>query len=273
MRAFAAQHRHDFATAARLLARVIAADPRDADARLALAQLDLVQGRLDRARGGCAALALGVDVQAGWLCVAAYDLRRGDTAGALAAADRWFARPATDAETLRYALLVRAEIAARAGAADADGWYRRALALGADDVRAQAAYARWLADQGRHAEVLALVGDAPQTDGLALRRALSARALGAPQADAWAADVGRRYARLRAAGAVPEPRDEAEYLLVLRGEPAAALAIAQANFARQKDAGDERVLVRSAQAAGRPDALAMVAQWRAAQGLPAEAAP
>ena len=52
LQAFSAQHRHAFATSRQLLDSVIKDDPRDADARLARAQLNLVQGRLAEAQIG-----------------------------------------------------------------------------------------------------------------------------------------------------------------------------------------------------------------------------
>ena len=269
LRAFAAQHRHDFATATRALERAIALAPRDADARLALASIHLVQGDLRRARAGCAALVLGIDAQAGGLCVASLALRTGDTTAAANAVDRWLAAAGADvdAEPVRHARVLRAEIAARAGDRKADAWFARALALAPDDVRTRSAYVRHLAASGRHAEALALIGESPETDGLALQQALSARALARADAATLRDALARRFARQRALGAVPERRDEADYLLALRGDADAALILAQANFAEQKDVEDVDLLWRAATAAGRPQAFAGARRWAREQGL------
>lgn len=267
LRAHAAQHRHDFAAARRWLERAIAIDQRDAGARLTLAQIHLVQGDLRRARAGCAALALGLDAQAGWLCAAALALRNGEHAKATAAMERWLARPSLDAETLRYARVLRADIAAQGGDRAADAWYERALAAAPADVRTRAAFARHLAATGRHARALAVIGPAPETDGLALLQALSARALGRADAGALRASLDRRYARLHALGATPELRDEAEFRLSLAGDSDAALALAQRNFATQKDREDVDLLRRAAAAAGRPQALAAVHAWARREGV------
>jgi Tfp pilus assembly protein PilF len=268
LRAFSAQHRHDFATALALLDRLVARDPRDADGRLSRAQVNLVQGRIDEARADCAALALGVDAADGMLCAAALSLRLGKASIAAMLAERWLASvPAADPRR-RHALVLRADAASRAGAADADGWYRQALALDGNDVRTLAAYARHLRGRGQPARALALLARAPATDGLSLERALSARAAGSHDATALAESQGRRYALAHAVGAMPELRDEAEYLLTLRGDATAALVLAERNFASQRDAEDVDLLRRAASAARRPDVLARTRAWALARHLP-----
>lgn len=267
LRAFAAQHRHDFAGATRLLEQEVRLQPRDAQARYSLAQVHLVQGRLDLARNDCAALALGVDAQTGWLCLAALSLRRGDFAQAARSADQWLDRPDADPGLRRHVDVLRGEIAARNGDPKADAWFRRALALAPRDVRTLSAYARFLRGAGRNAEVVALVGAEPATDTLALQQALAARALGDPRAAAMADALGRRFARAHAVGATPELRDEAEYLLTLRHEARPALALALRNFAAQRDREDVDLLVRAAMAARRPQALDDAARWARSQGL------
>lgn len=266
-RAFAAQHRHDFDAAVRLLGTLILHHPRDADARLSRAQVLLVQGDLDRARRDCAALAFGVDSGHALLCVAALSLRTGDTATATGLVDRWLAHSDTADESRRYALAMRAEVASRAGATDTDVWFRRALALAPEDVRTLAAYARHLRAGGHHAQVLQLLATAPDTAGLHLERVLAAHALGDPTARAKIAVQVRRYRLARAAGSEPELRDEAELALTLQANPGRALALAQRNFATQRDAEDVDLLRRAAAAARQPQALQPLRAWAASQRL------
>lgn len=265
VRAYSAQHRHDFGAAVQLLDRAVAADPRDAGARLGRAQVHIVRGDLDRARADCAALALGVDGGDGLLCAAALSLRTGDYAAATASAQRWLEQGGDDRDTRRHALVLRAEIAARAGADDADAWFRRALALAPDDVRSIAAYARYLRDAGRRREVLALL--APRLDNDALRLQYLLARQRSVRETSLVAQLGERYALAHRLGNPPELRDEAEYLLCVRGEPDAALALAQRNFTTQRDYEDVDLLQRAARAARRPDALAPLQAWARAQRL------
>lgn len=266
-RAFAAQHRHDFKRSMALLDRSIALDPRDAGARLARAQLHLVQGRIRQARGDCAALALGVDAGRGTICLAMVSLRRGEYDQAALLAERWLAMTGQDSGSRLHALLVRAEAASRARAPDADAWFDRALALGGEDVRTLAAYSRHLRTSARPRRALHLLEEAPATDGLLLQRALAAHEARSADARSLADAVARRQAMARSVGEEPELRDQAELLLVLRGNPSAALALAQRNFATQRDHEDVDLLLRSAHAAGRPGALQALRAWAHAEGL------
>lgn len=270
-RAYSHQYRHDFASAADLLDALIERDPRDADARLARMQINLVRGELARARADCAALVLGIDAGSGMLCVSMLALRSGDYATAADAADRWLRAgnisDQTQRDRQRHALLLRAEIAARARAADADAWFRRALAVAPDDVRTLAAYARYLRGMSRDRDALALLANAPDSDGLQLQRALAAKRGDPRQAVALVAAQSRRYALAHALGSEPELRDEAEFLLSLRGDPDAALALAERNFRTQRDHEDVDLLQRAAIAANRPEALAPLRAWAAAQRL------
>lgn len=266
-RAFVAQHRHDFVAALGLLDALVEREPRDGDARLSRAQILLVQGHLDRARRDCAALAFGIDADNGQLCIAALSLRTGDYATAAKMVDDLLGQSASNPDISRYLLLTRGEIASRAGDPDADHWFVRALALVPDDVRTLAAYARHLRSRGEHRRIVHLLAKAPATDGLRLQLALAVHALGLPQAAVLTASQGRRYALAHEVGTQPEMRDEAEFLLTLRGNPVAALALAQRNFENQRDYEDVDILRRAAHAAHRPDALAELERWTGSQHL------
>lgn len=267
-RAYTAQHRHDFLAALKLLDALIASQPRDGDARLSRAQIHLVQGRLDLARADCAALAFGVDAGRALLCVAALSLRNGDLPTAAAMADRWLGQAAAADDSRRYVLVMRAEIASRAGAPDAETWFGRALALAPDDVRTLAAYSRHLRGAGRDADALKLLAHAANSDGLQLERTLAAHAIHAPEAAALSQAQARRYQLAHALGSQPEMRDEAEFLLTVRGDAPAALVLAQKNFEQQRDFEDVGLLQRAALAAKRPEVLNDLRAWAKSQHVP-----
>lgn len=271
LRAFSAQHRHDFGTAVILLDQVVALEPRDGDARISRAQIHLVRGEIKLARADCAALVLGVDSGSAMLCAAALSLRLGNTTAASTFSERWLAAiPETDPRR-RFGLVLRAESASRAGDADADAWFDQALRLQPDDVRTLGPYSRHLRASGRPAQVLRLLARAPSSDGMHLERALAAHAAGAPGAATLAQAQARRYQLAHALGSTPEMRDEAEFELVIRGDAQAALALALANFRSQRDYEDVELLRRAAAAAGKPEALAGLEAWARSQQLPATA--
>ena len=266
LQAFGAQHRHAFATSRKLLDGVIDDAPRDADARLARAQLNLVQGRLAHARKDCVALAL-MDAGDALICIAALETRKGEYAKAAPLVERFVSSGTQDPDFLRFALVMRAEIATRAGEPNADGWYQRALALDPQDVRTLAAYARHLNGSMQPLRTLALLADAPDADGLQLQRALAARAAGRSDAARLASAQARRYGLARSVGMEPELRDEAELLLTLRGDAPGALELALRNFQTQRDYEDVDLLLRAATAANRPDALGGLEVWARREGL------
>lgn len=275
-RAYIAQYQHDFAAAAAFLDGAIARDPRDGSARLSRAQVHVVTGRLQRAREDCAAL-LVVDTGAASLCLAALALRQGDHQGAIRLTDGLLRRAPGSAVdragaqgtpvALRHLLLLRAEAASRAGAADATGWFDRALAVAPADVRTRAAYARHLRTAGRPADVLAVLRNGPLTDTLRLERVLAAHALGAPDARRLAAAHARRYEAAETLGIEPERREQALFELVVRGDADRALQLALENFHTQRDHEDVEILVRAALAAGDRDALAPLREWAESQDV------
>jgi tetratricopeptide (TPR) repeat protein len=269
LRAFSAQHRHDFNEARRLLDRLIELDPRAGDARLSRAQLHLIAGRIDAARADCIGLTLGIDTGSGLLCAAMLSLRTDRYAAAAQAVDLWLQQnPGNDAESRRFALTLRGEIAAQAGDPRAETYFRRALALMPTDTRTLAAYARSLRAAGRERAVESLLSAHPGHDGLQLQRALALRPRDLAKARRIAAGLARSYALAHALGRSPELRDEAEYLLSFRKDPRAALALAQRNFEHQRDREDVELLIRAAVAAGQPEALRPMQVWAAAQRLP-----
>lgn len=266
LQAFSAQHRHAFATSRQLLDSVIKDAPRDADARLARAQLNLVQGRMAQARRDCAGLAV-MDAGRASICIAALATRNGEYAKAAGIVERFVSSGVQDPGFLRFALVMRGEIATRAGEPNAESWYERALALDPQDVRTLAAYARHLNGSKQAEKALALLAEAPDADGLQLQRALAARLAGRPDAARLAEGQARRYTLARSVGMEPELRDEAELRLTLRGDASAALALALRNFELQRDYEDVDILVRAARAANRTESLAGAEAWARREGL------
>ncbi|MDQ3287005.1 MAG: hypothetical protein M3Q42_01870 [Pseudomonadota bacterium] len=271
--AYIAQYHHDFSAALRALDAAVDADPRDAGARLARSQLHLVMGRLDLARRDCAALVLGIDSSRGRVCLAALALRRDDPHAAIGLSDRWLVDAALDNALRFHVLLIRAEAAARSGDPEAGRWFRQAMQVAPADVRALVPYARHLRQMGRHAEVISLRQQAPANDSLQLQATLAAWEGRLPQAEAMADATLRRYRRARVLGSEPELREEAEFLLRVRGDAAGALALARRNFTTQRDHEDVQILVDAALAADQPAALEPLRQWAKAQDVSLPALP
>ena len=266
LRAYSAQHRHDFSGALRLLDRLIEVQPRNASARLSRAEVQLVQGRIDKARADCRALALGIDADTGLLCAASLALRTGGYAEASALLDRLINQFKPTDTRRGFALLARAEVAGRAGDAEADARYRAAVAASPSDIRTRVSYARYLRRVGRNADVEQVLAGSEQSDTAQLQRTLAAVAGKRSNAQSLVASQSRRYELAHAMGSQPEMRDEADFLLLVKQQPDQALALAVRNFEQQRDHEDVDILVRAANAANKPAALDELHAWQQEQG-------
>ena len=266
-KAFSAQHRHDFDRARALLGQVLAREPGDGGALLSRAQVQIVQGHLNQARGDCAVLALRVDADLGIVCTAALQLRMGDYPSAARLADRWLSSGGGDPGLTRFVLMMRGDIASRLDEADADRWFQRALALDAGDVRTRLAFARHLRRVNQPRQALAILEPAAESDTVLLQRALAAREAGSADAAVLGARLGRRFQLARQTGSATELRDEAEYHLALRKDAAKGLELALENFRTQRDREDQELLQSAARASGRADALAGMRAWAKTERL------
>jgi len=154
--------------------------------------------------------------------------------------------------------LVRAELAERRGDSAAEALYHQALQTGAPDVYTLAAYADWLLARGRSAEVISLLAGREDADALLLRLAIAYHRSQSPLADAATATLAARFDAAALRGDSSHRSEQALFELELKGNTAAALAHAQANWAAQKEPADALLLVRCAGAANRPQAAEAV---------------
>ena len=266
-RAFSAQHRHEFDQARALLGKVLAREPGDGGALLSRAQVNIVQGHLNKARSDCAVLALRVDADLGIVCTAALQLRMGDYPSAARLADRWLSAEAGDPGLTRFVLVMRGDIASRLAQPDAGRWFERALALDTGDVRTRLAFARHLRRVQQPREALAMLAPASESDTVLLQRALAAREAGSTDAGELATRLGKRFQLARQTGSETELRDEAEYHLALRNDAAKGLQLALENFRTQRDREDQELLQQAASAARRADALDGMQAWAKTERL------
>ncbi len=268
-RAVLRQFRHDFDGALADLQPVVEQDPDDERAWAWIVAIHMVQARYDLARQACEqGLGDGPDLPAQG-CLAQVEAATGQAVPALARLEAALAadRQATPAQRL-WALTRLAEIHERLGqAAAAERAYRAALALGLEDSYLLAAYADFLLDQHRPAEVLALLKDRERNDLHLLRLALAARALKHERAAAWQAMLAARFDAARQRGDTAHQKEEARFLLELQGDAAQALPLAEANYRVQREAADARVLLQAALAGRRKAAAAPVLAWLRESGF------
>lgn len=265
LRATLLQSTHHFPEAMHDLDAVVAADPANAQAWLTRATVQTVRGEYAAATANCARLSSLATELVTISCVANVAGMNGRAIKGEALLDATLRR-AGDVEPgmQAWVLTLLAEMAARRGAAAvAERRFQAALALTPRDSYLAGAYADFLLDQRRPHDVLPLVRDQTRIDGLLLRYALALQQIPGEQAMMRRADdeLKARFAAAMQRGDSVHQREQARYELQLHGDGKAALALAQKNWAVQKESADMRVLLEAALKAGDKSAAAPILEW------------
>lgn len=263
------QYRHDFPRAMADFELALRADPANTESRAWRAAIFMVQADYAGARRECTLLAENASELQATACAAYVDATTGQARAAhqrLAAA---LARRGDVSPGFELWVQTRlAEMAWRAGDLDsAERHFRRGLALGVDDNFLLAAYADFLLERGRAAEVVPLLGKWSRADTLLLRLALAARALKLAEGEKYVQNLGERFADAGLRGEKLHLQEEARFLLHLKGDARAALAAASENYRTQREPRDAQVLIDAALAARDPAAAAPALQWLDSTGF------
>lgn len=265
LRAGLAQYLHDFEGALTDLSRAIGRDPDNLTAWSYRAVIYIVMARYGEARHDCRELAAHAGGLIAAACEPTVDALTGKAVAAYARLDQALrSNPVANASQRLWVLTRLAEIAQRLGhMKDAEARYRSALQLGIDDQYLLTAYAEFLLDLGRPAEVVALLKDKTRNDVLLLRLALAERALGLPEAKTHEAAIQSRVDAARMRQDKLHLSDEAIFELVFRNNPQAALRLARENWdLGQREPSDARILMEAALAAKYPQGAAAALKWQ-----------
>jgi tetratricopeptide (TPR) repeat protein len=265
MRATIRQSSHQFASARADLERIVARDPSNGQAWLTLATVQQVTGDLEGAASSCERVGSTSASPIALACEAALQGLTGRAGEGYASLTRLLEHPASlggDARVLTWLTTLKAELAERLDRPDdAAHAYTASLSIDPTDAYTIAAYADFLLDQGRPAEILPLIPADTPADILLLRRAQADAALGAEESASVRDDLASRFAALRARGDRVHLREEARFTLEIVHDPAAALPLALQNWAIQKEPLDARIALECAIAAGQPAAAKDVVAW------------
>jgi tetratricopeptide (TPR) repeat protein len=261
------QYRHHFDEALQAFGAALTLDPQLAAARAWRGAIYLVQADYPLAQTECKALH---DLQRTSLygaCIGLTHAYSGQLAQAQVELHKALA--ATQDSGNRLWLLTRlGEVAAwRGQTAQAEAAYRAALALGLDDGYLLAAWADFLLDQGRPAEVLQWLGKWESSDTLLLRLALAEVRLNNPTAAAHIQALNDRFAAAKLRGDTTHRAEEARFELQLRGNPQRAVELAAANYQVQREPRDARVLLEASIAARNAEAGHPARDWLARSGF------
>lgn len=269
LRAMLLQFDHQFDAALADLNAALKAEPANATAHAWRNAILMVQARYVEARQGCTDMAALSTPLVAAACRAQVDAATGSGGPAAAALRQALLdSPEAGAEERLWCLTRLAETEERNGAfAAAESAFREALALGIDDVYLQAAYADFLLDRSRPAEVMKLLKGKGRADVLLLRQAQAAKASGDAQAASLAAELTARFDAARRRGDTTHRKEESRFTLAVQGDVPRALALARENFAVQREPVDARILLEAAVAAQDAGAARPVLEWMAASGI------
>jgi tetratricopeptide (TPR) repeat protein len=251
LRATLTQRRHDFEAALVDLDQVLARSPWHPQALLTKATILGVQGKPAQALDSCADLAGSVEMLIEAACAAgAYGLGGRARDGYHLLQDALARSPGAEPVLRVWVLTILAETAAQLGdTGAAEEHFREALALERRDPYLLGAYADFLLDQERSAEVMALLEGETRIDPLLLRLALAEQRIGADRLEEHVALMQARFDAAHWRGDTVHLREEACFTLHLLDRPAEALELALENWVTQREPADARILLEAALAA------------------------
>ncbi len=274
LRASLRQFRHDFAGALLDLDAVIARTPQQAQAHSLRGVIHIVQARYQQAQIDCTALR-EINPVANELiatgCETMIQGLTGSNAFALQRLKESLKNQANASKSDQLWILLRlAEMSHRqARHAETEEIFKQALALGINDTFLYAAYADFLLDSQRYAEILQLLKDKSRSDSLLLRTVLAENQLLAaglnPKLTANSTNnrntLASRYAAAQMRGDTVHQAEEARFALHVEKQADKALKLAQENWKVQREPRDARIFLEAAVAAKNPAAAIEVLQW------------
>ena len=262
------QFDHQFEPALADLAAALVAEPGNAQAWSWQMAIQMVLADYAGARASCQRLQALVPPLLGAACQAQVDAITGQAQAATTALRSALQHSDASPAQRLWSLTRLAETEERLGRwPEAEAAFRQALALGQPDIYLQAALADFLLDRGRPAEVLSLLQGQGRADVLLLRLALAAHAVQDKSAAGYATELAARFDAARQRGDTSHNKEEARFVLAMRGDTAGALKLARQNWAEQREPADARVLLEAALAARDRAAAEPVLAWLASSAI------
>ena len=257
------QYSHNFEAALASLTKAAQLAPQSPEPLLWRTAIFMVQARYSDAAAECTRLVPLADPLIATGCSAYVQAATGQLGAAyqsLAAAVK--AAPQAPAELLLWQNTRLAEMAWRLQRFEvAEGHFKAAQKLGVTDQFLLGAYADFLLDRQRPAEVMTLLADWERSDILLLRLALAGKAAKDPRASGWAAQLRDRFAAAALRGDRLHEQEAARFELAIEGNPAKALAAASHNYEVQKEPRDADILLRAALAARQSQLAQPALDW------------
>ncbi len=263
IRATLMQSIHQFPASLRDLDAVLKADPRNAQAWITRATVLQVMGDYAHATQSCNALRSLAPTLIAITCLSNVRSLNGHARQSYEQLKSALAQaPGADPGIKIWVITLLAEMAERLGKfTAAEGHFKTALTLDNADSYLLGAYADFLLNQKRAAEVVPLLKDKTQVDALLLRYALALQVTDSRAAAASTAILDSRFAAAMLRGDTVHQREQARFELQLMHRTPTALQLAQRNWAIQKEPADVRIFLEAALAANDKSAAQPVLDW------------
>jgi tetratricopeptide (TPR) repeat protein len=257
------QFRHQFTEARQQLKRALTKDPNNAQGWLTLATVDMVQGEYESAVDACSKVAVTGGLTVGLVCTGNLRSYLGHADQSMTLLTQIEATASGQPPTfVSWVHGLLAETSERLGDwHQAEVHYRKALALTPKDNFLLTAYADFLLDRNRPAEVIPLLRYSVQSDTAFLRLALAKAALRSPDLPLYTWIMEARFEALAQRGDDYFGREQVRFALHLKHDPRAALMLALRNWQVQRAPWDVRVFLEAALEAQDPEAAAPVLRF------------
>ena len=257
------QYSHNFSAALASLERAVKIDPTGAEPLAWRAAIFMVTARYPEALAECTRLTPLTQALFAAGCTAYAQAATGQLQPAYQQLQQALAAaPGADPELRLWALTRLGEMALRLQRPeDADTHFRAAFGLGITDQFLLGAYADFLLERGRPAEVVKLLAQWERSDILLLRLALAGAATKDARGKGWADQLRDRFQAAALRGDRLHEQEAARFELDLEQRPKEALVLAVHNYTIQKEPRDAEVLLRAALAANDAKAAQPALDW------------
>jgi hypothetical protein len=257
------QYLHRFEEALTLLDRALAQQTFNGQAWLTKATILQVQGHFAQARQACRPLIQISGHLIALTCLTSVNSLTGQLNESYAALSGVFTDDPRLERGVRVWILDQlADMAQRLGddkVAEAD--LLAALHAAPEDGYSKGDYADLLLRQSRNAEVVRLLQGDESQDNLLLRLAIAASRLHPAEGHRLSEMFQARYEAARRDGDFTHLREQARFILEVRGDPAEALKVAERNWQVQREPADVRIYLAAATAAADRVALQNLEAW------------
>jgi len=261
--ATALQYLHQFDQALTLLDRALSEQNFNGQAWLTKATILQVQGRFEAARQACRPLIQMSGQLIALTCLTSVNSLTGRLTESYLALHRVFTNdPRLEPDVRVWILDQLADMAQRTGddkAAETD--LLAALQVAPQDGYSKGDYADLLLRQKRNTEVVELLRGDESQDNLLLRLAIAATRLATGDGRRWSDMFQERYEAARRDRDFTHLREQARFILEVRGNAYEALALAERNWQVQKEPADVRIYFAAATAAADQAALHSLRSW------------